>query len=624
MTVGLRLRHLVFFGPVKEPATIRFGAGLNVVYGPSDTGKSFIVDAIDFMLGGKTPPADIPESVGYDRALLGVETLAGEKFTLHRSVTGGGFRLYNGLHLAIPDDQQAIELAEQHNDRRDDNLSAFLLEKLGLSHKRLRKNKAGETQSLSFRNLARLVIINEEEIIQKRSPLSDGAYAAATANTAVFKLLLTGVDDSALGSQGARSPEEQSRGAQLDLLDQMIGDYSKKVKDLAGAPAELEEQRDRLAATMQLHGEQLSITEGEYRKIAGQRRGLFKRIEDGRNRLTEVTALLDRFTLLGSHYRSDVGRLRAIEEAGTLFVALGEEACPLCGAAPERHQKTSDYEGNVDAVVTAARAEIGKIELRHAELDNTMATLRAEAINFERRLPRLEAQVAGLSGQIEQIIAPNLRRLRSSYSELADKRGEVREALGLHTTLTDLQERKALLESQEATSTGSSAPDASLSTTVVDDFSSVVLAILKSWHFPGVDRAHFEMRDRDLVINGKKRTAFGKGLRAVTQAAFTIGLMEYCRKSGTAHPGFVLLDSPLLSYREPEGEGDEDDDLRGTDVKPCFYNYLRGLPDDRQVIIVENTPPPDEITHLPLAQEFTRRYTTGRYGYFPVSPPAKI
>jgi len=95
-----------------------------------------------------------------------------------------------------------------------------------------------------------------------------------------------------------------------------------------------------------------------------------------------------------------------------------------------------------------------------------------------------------------------------------------------------------------------------------------------------------------VVIGAKKRTARGKGLRAITHAAFTLGILEYCRLKESAHPGFVVLDSPLLSYREPEGT---EDDLRGTDLKEQFYDYLRTWPADRQVIIFENTDPPEMI-----------------------------
>ena len=69
---GVRLRSLGFFGPQKPRAVVTFGPGMNVVYGASNAGKSFIVEAIDFMLGGGQALRDIPERVGYDRVLLGL------------------------------------------------------------------------------------------------------------------------------------------------------------------------------------------------------------------------------------------------------------------------------------------------------------------------------------------------------------------------------------------------------------------------------------------------------------------------------------------------------------------------------------------------------------------------
>lgn len=613
--LGLRLRHLTFVGQRKETATISFGPGLNVIFGDSEMGKSFIGEAIDFMLGGKGPLSDIPERVGYDRALLGIETLDGQTFTLVRSTEGGAFRVFDGLHVHAVPDSGGTELADQHNERREDNLSTFLLSKINLSHKRVRRNKRGDTQSLTMRSLVRLLIVNEEEIIQKRSPLSDGNYAADPANTAIFKLLLTGTDDSALVGGATRSPEEQSRGAQLDLLEQLVRDYQAQVRELAGPPAELEEQLEKLDNTMTLRGEQLVVSETEYRGLSVRRRELLKRIEEGRNRLTEITNLLDRFTLLDAHYRSDAARLLAIEEAGSLFVALGPAACPLCGASPEHHRLSDDCDGNIDVVVGAARAEIKKIELRQTELTETISTLRKEATAFERRLPQIEQQMSALSGQIQQIVAPNLRELRSTYGQLADKRSGVREALGLHRTLKDLEDRKAKLEG-EADIGGASAnlADVDLSITTVDKFAALILRLLKDWHFPNVERVHFDLRARDLIINGKNRTSFGKGLRAITQAAFTIGLLEFCRQNETPHPGFVILDSPLLSYREPEGEAD---DLRGTDLNARFFDFLTRLPDDRQVIIIENTDPPADVQALPQTKKFSGKSGEGRGGFFP-------
>jgi len=272
-------------------------------------------------------------------------------------------------------------------------------------------------------------------------------------------------------------------------------------------------------------------------------------------------------------------------------------------------------------VVKAATAEISKISSLQDDLKKTIRQLVAESRSLERRLPGLEHDVLEVSTKIESELSPNLRAIRTSYAELADKRAEVREALGLYQNLRDLEDRRTALELEEAKDGGGNTPDANLPAGSLDEFSIEVQLILQSWHFPNADRVFFDQKARDLVINGKNRTSFGKGLRAITQSAFTIGLLEYCKAQGTPHPGFAMLDSPLLSYKEPDGA---DDDLRHTDLKVRFYDYLKKLSDDQQVIIVENTDPPDDVRGMPCAQRFTGNPEEGRAGLFPRGDAAAI
>jgi prefoldin subunit 5 len=608
---GLRLRHLTFHGPTRLPSTIAFGAGLNVVFGASNTGKSFIVDAIDFMLGGKGPLRDIPERVGYDRILLAIETISGEAFTVQRSTEGGDFLMFEGLFSTELPTTAGVVLADVHSERREENLSTVLLKKIQLTNRRLRKNKRNVTQSLSFRNLARLIIVNEEEIIQQRSPLSDGNYTADTANTSVFKLLLTGTDDSSLVTSKSDGDEEQSREAQISLLEQLIDELRDKIKELAGSPKELDEQLAKLERSIAHQTDLLSVTEDGFKKGSTRRRELLRRLEEARNRLAEIGGLVERFSLLDLHYGSDLRRLEAIEEAGSLLTSFGG-CCPLCGAAAEHHKLDDDCGGNVEAVANAARAESAKILSRRTELASTIQVLQREAKSFNSRLPRIETEMEKLSKQIEQVIAPNLRRMRATYSNLADKRGEVREALNLFGMLSDYEARRQAL-AHEAGETTDSNSDTGLPSSATDKFAMTVLEILKRWHFPGVSRVHFELKNRDLVIDGKNRTSFGKGLRAITQAAFTVGLLEYCRANQTPHPAFVILDSPLLSYREPDGP---EDDLRKSDLNDHFYGFLAELMVDRQVIIIENTDPPKAVQDSPQAIHFTGTPDFGRAGFF--------
>ena len=147
---GFQIRHLSFHGSDRKPAVVSFQSGLNVVYGASDTGKSYIVEAIDFMLGGKGPLPDIPQAKGYDRVLLAIAFDDGSETTLLRSIAGGQFQAFEGLHTSIPD-AEGCPLGEIHNERDETNLSSFLLSKIGLAGKRIKKNAKDEAQGLSFK-----------------------------------------------------------------------------------------------------------------------------------------------------------------------------------------------------------------------------------------------------------------------------------------------------------------------------------------------------------------------------------------------------------------------------------------------------------------------------------------
>jgi AAA domain len=612
---GLRLRHLSFHGPNREAAAVNFGPGLNVIYGASETGKSFIAEAVDFMLGGQTPLRTIEQRDGYDRILLAAETVDGEQFTLQRSCDGGAFRMVPGLHIAPPvEGEEDRILFDQHNEKSPDNLSSFLLERCGMAGKRVRRNKLGATNSLSFRNIARLVLVTEDEIILQRSPLKDGNPTADTANFATFKLMLSGVDDSALITAKPKGPEHLTREAQLEMLDQILDEHRKRLRELTKNPEELQEQLQKLDNTLSLQQTNLVTTEASYRTLADRRREVRKKVEEGRDRRSEITELLERFNLLKRHYISDISRLRGIEEGGTLFEILGQSACPLCGADAEHHRKGGDCDGNVDAVVAAARSEIAKIELLQNELNETVAGLIREGSSFDKKLPKMMIVLQGISSEVDQLIAPKLAQLRTSYAGLADKRGEVREALAVLKTIQDIEERRSKADNNPDDPVGSGSADGDLSTTIADNFSKQVERILSAWSFPGGDRVHFDPKSRDLVIAGKARGARGKGLRAITHAAFTIGLLDFCKDNETPHPGFVLLDSPLLSYRAPEGS---EDDLRETDLDARFYSYLAALKDDRQVIIIENLTPPDAIRVRPNVEMFSGSLSSGRYGLFP-------
>jgi hypothetical protein len=126
---------------------------------------------------------------------------------------------------------------------------------------------------------------------------------------------------------------------------------------------------------------------------------------------------------------------------------------------------------------------------------------------------------------------------------------------------------------------------AAVSTAQADPFSREVEALLKAWHFPDLDRVSFSENDQDVVISGRARKSHGKGVRAITRAAFNLALLRLCIEDERPFPNFVLIDSPLLVYEEP----DAGESSFPQDIKKHFWESVKSSFTDAQVIIIENS-----------------------------------
>lgn len=614
---GFLLRYIAYFGTEKSPAALSLEPGLNVICGASETGKSFIVESMDFMLGQENPVRDIPERDGYDRIRLAIESVGWPPLTLDRSVEGGHFRAYEELLSEGSPESEARTMRWKHSAARQDTLSYALLARTGLTLKVLRKNAAGDTRSLSFRDLARLCVVTENEIQGRGSPLLSGQYTTATAEYAAFKLLLTGTDDSALVSTKEISGRREQETGKIELLDEMIEDLQADLDEEGAVEDELNDQLAQLEKSISDKNEALSDVQKGLDSLLERRGNAAIDIRKRKARLVEVDELVGRFQLLDSHYQTDLNRLEAIHESGSLLVQFEQKPCLLCGALPGDQHLDSDCEGNTEVVVAAADAEMVKINRLRRELNDTVSSLTTERNEVEESLSQFEEEYKACEQEISKIAAPAVSAERISYNQLISERAEVRLTLDKIKRLKRLMDQRIELEGEA--SEGGGGPTATrtqVSKNVLDDFAQKIESILKEWHFPNASRIFFDESKRDFQIAGKDRGSTGKGLRAITHAAVKIGLMEFCRENDLPHPGFVVLDSPLLAYWKPEGD---DDDLRGTDLKEMFYRYLLGLHKDNQVIIVENQHPPKFVHAEGNVTVFTKNPHQGRYGFFPIS-----
>jgi len=129
----LTINNLTFTGQGKEAAGLAFTPTLNVLYGASNTGKTFTVKSFDFMLGGKGPLPDTKERVGYDKIWMALRLPKTGDATIMRALAGGQFALCPGHVIDADLKSNTVRRLSARNDASNlDNLSQFLLSELDL------------------------------------------------------------------------------------------------------------------------------------------------------------------------------------------------------------------------------------------------------------------------------------------------------------------------------------------------------------------------------------------------------------------------------------------------------------------------------------------------------------
>jgi hypothetical protein len=611
----MQLRFLHVSGPKTEPANVDFAAGLNVIYGPSNTGKSHILRLIDYVLGAKSPPESIAEQGLYDLVHLGVAMDDGTEKTLIRALGGGEIRIIEGLSKERPAPKQGISVSAQHGAKV--SLSKILLDQLGAAGSVVQTNAAGKTRELSFRDLDDYALVDEEKIQARTSPVLTGQYMLKPVETAVFKYVLTGVDDSALNIAKPETSQPMRQAAQLELLDQQIREIEHEITAADHNQEELEKLDSSLDAELAKSFHVQEETESDYRRLTGRRRELRREHEDAQDRIAEIDTLLARFQLLQQHYGSDHERLTAVIEAGTLFALEGGEVCPICGADPAQHRPASACDGNIDEIIEAARAEISDLERRSTDLEETMHGLTEERTELADRAREILPQLATLTAGIQQEV-PSVQNVRSETNRVFARKLVVQKSLDLIRRRERLQAQRADLGIVPGYDSSTIVAEQSLNGAVLDSLCKVIEAELETWQFPNGERVFFELPKMDISVSGKPRAANGKGVRALLHGAFSVGLMKYCRERKRAHPGFLVLDSLFVTYKDPDGL--EDVAIKNTPLKDRAFSAFADLTNDYQLVVLDNVDVPDWLAKEPNCIHFTGQPSQGRAGFFPSLP----
>ncbi|RAR46807.1 ATP-binding protein [Flavobacterium lacus] len=585
-------------------ASIQFNSGLNIITGPTNTGKSYIFQCINYMLGSTERPKNITQAKRYKHIFLEIQDYQNQYYTLKSDLVGGNFQLYNCKIDKITPDIQSRFLDRKHSSLNQDNISAFLLSLNNIQEKQIRLNAQGKKRNLSYRDVKRFLMVNEERIITQQSPIVSH-FTNRTEELNTLKFLITGKDDSQI-EMLLTANEITHRKGKIELLSELIRDSENTYQDKTSLD-EINISLKSLKETSDSISEKFTKLKNEYLEIENVHSDKLFYIQELQGSFSILDELLKRSHILEQQYRIDTERLKATIEASVL---LGNNStqiskCPLC----ENEVKHECNEQEILEIIKSCEAEIIKIEKLQKELNQSSKLIREEIEEIEIKILKAELEIEKIKSNLNNGIGKEIQDIIEILREISDRRSYL---LGLKDNtekVLNYKNQKSLIEQsipKKKDKIDFEKFTTSTATSLCKNIKNVLNQI--NYHCKSVEYSEFT---EDFVFDGEERGLSGKGYRAITFAAFILGLQEHI-KSKDYGMGVPVLDSPFVTYRKPKA-GDE---AISVDLAMDFYRYAAKSV-STQFIIIENEEPPldieNEVNHI----IFTGVVGSGRYGFIP-------
>lgn len=604
MENGFIITELRLDGNAKETAQVSFKEGLNVITGPSNTGKSYIFECIYYMLGSSKIPKKIDESKGYSNIYLEIKDCNNQYYTLESDLKGGGYKCYKNK-ISLLNNSEFRVLKRKHDPENDDTISAFLLSLVGLHQKRIRVNAKGKTRYLSYRDINRFSMIDEERILTKESVIISH-YTKETEEKNTLKLIVTGEDDSDIIATISEKEITQRKG-KVELLTELIANTEKAILEF-DIKSDINVYLNTIEESLKKLGRIHQESNKAYNEAYSKRNLFIKDLSEKESREKVLNELLLRSSILDQQYVTDIERLQATIETAYLFLEnRDEKKCPICNSLAPNDIITDE---EINRIIISCKNEIQKVNLLRKELKESQCIIDEERKVLMESIVILKGEIQQLAIEMDSTIGNTLTDVIEKIKSLNKRRDEAKEIISLQQRLTSYIQYQNKIRNSIPNS--NSVKFASgLTTASMNELSLNIKNILEKCNYPNLTDVHYSEDKNDFVISGADRELAGKGYRAITYSSFIIGLHELLA-SKEYSLGIPVLDSPLVTYKKPE-VGEEGITI---DIAMDFYRYLSTNKTVNQVIILENEEPPvdisDSINHIIFTQS-----NNGRYGFFP-------
>ena len=554
-------------GAGKIDGVVSFTDGLNIIRGRSNTGKTWILRCIYYLLGSDQRP--YTPSTGYTDIEGVFVTERFGRITISRKLSEEAVTV-----TAESDDVANGEYATNYNKKALRYLNDLWLQILGLDETiEVPKNARYGRARMSWRNVAGVFFVDEDEISEASSIVIKNNSYEDTPLLASLYFMLTGDYKEGvaeiLNSQQASARKQgileyiEERSA--SLREQKVS-YIMQLEELDGTDIEKETQELT---------EHIQDAQTEINDLINENKAIAQQISEYQQEDAKCRVLLDRYESLISQYKADLQRLDFISKGEQAVHGLpSNDVCPFCGG--EVHPEVDD------SYTEAIHAEIKRIASELTVIAATEKSVYAEQEDIQAKLEELYLRRAEVNKALDekhrdiQDYQYGLKRFKD-YTSLKNGIDFVNRQL-------EVLGEKKVSELEKKKNPPLYHPKDEFEEEVGTEFTSLLNKILKECNYQLGGYASWDFSTFDILIDGESKSEDqGQGYRSFLNSAVAMMLYDYFNRDDVyIKPGFLMIDTPLLGLDENE------DSLNGETIKYGLYEYFINHQGDGQMIIVDN------------------------------------
>jgi len=596
---------------------VQFHPGLNIIVGPISTGKTTILELIDYCLGKRYHP-QYKELYKASAVLLEVN-INNEIITIERKL----FSLSSDIIIHL---SSIKELAEEHQKfnvapyqvRNRESISSFMLKKLNLWNIPLKEAPSQDETGvdiMSFRDLLWFCYLDQGRIDDDKDFLFEKTFMKKIKLKQVFKVIFDIYDhlEATLKYQyktykdifkeknkSLNSIKEFLEKSRIPEKDELIKKKKALEKELHLAKKEYDNLTNEI-----LEKTNFSKSFREELKIRE------KKIAENEYLLREKRILKEKMLTLLGQYVEDIRRTSALIEAREIINPLSIQKCPIClnelilevkdEKCPLCEQEFFVFKIEDEEFIEPT-TELSRLKNKYYELTDVIDNLDSEINNLEIEIKEKNAEFnrksIDLENRIESFISPLTSLREEKYSKIQEIKilgDEINEKIQYYASLEPLE--RELIEIKNNIEKVKNKLEtlnkkAKSYQNILEKFSHYFYDILKQYNFPKLDKNTFVNDQLTPYVRNTNYHLIGSaGATVLITQAWFIGFFHLFLDFESNHPKFFLIDSPQTNI----GLGREiEEEYRDEGIVKGIYKQYKKLIDQsilEQIIIVDWIPP---------------------------------